>query len=311
MTGLAHAAGVPAPGPRLTDWLASAVLHIAAALALWPLAASVGPASPALQRIELPIRWTADAVVPDERAEPAKAAVVVRPAPSAVPTPQPAEPVRSVETRSPVDARQPADRAPVRRRVVAPSPESATRTVPKKPAETPAIAPPESSIRGEAAPPVAVAQPATTGNDAQLRGVPDTGSVAIREPPVAAQPAPAVAASTVVASAAAAATTRPDTPDPGARRRWRSRLERLMREHKQYPMQARRMRQQGVVTVEARFSADGELLRCDVAGSSGFRSLDEAALTLVRTAAEALRAHHGPGELAELRIPIAYELSGS
>ena len=84
-----------------------------------------------------------------------------------------------------------------------------------------------------------------------------------------------------------------------------------MREHKHYPMQARRMRQQGVVTVEARFSADGELLRCDVASSSGFRSLDEAALKLVRAAAEALRAHHGPGELAELRIPIAYELSGS
>jgi len=306
MTALAHTAGVPAPGPRLTDWLASAVLHVAAALALWPFAAGVGPASPSLQRIELPIRWVADAVVPGERPEPAEAAALAHPAPPAAPTPQPAEPARSVETRSPVDARQTTDRAPVRRRVVAPAPEPATRAVPKKRAEAPVIAPPEASTRAKAASLVAVAQPATTVADAQLRSVPDTDLEAIREPSVAAKPAPAVAAST-----AAAASVRPAAADPGARQRWHTHLERLMREHKHYPMQARRMRQQGVVTVEARFSAEGELLRCDVAGSSGFRSLDEAALKLVRTAAEALRAHHGPGELAELRIPIAYELSGS
>lgn len=84
-----------------------------------------------------------------------------------------------------------------------------------------------------------------------------------------------------------------------------------MREHKRYPLQARRMRQQGVVTVEARFSPDGELLRCDVADSSGYRSLDEAALELVRTAAALLRSQQVPGVLAELRIPIAFELSGS
>lgn len=306
MTALAYTAGVRAPGPKLADWLASAALHVAAALALWQFAASVGPASPALQRVELPIRWAADAVVPDERPEPVVAAAVAPPAPPAVPTPQPAEPTRSAETRPPVDAGQTIDRAPVRRRVVAPAPEPATRTVPKTPAEAPAIVPPETSNRAEAAPLVAVAQRATSGADAQRRGVPDTDPAAIREPSVAAHPAPAVAASTT-----AAAPVRPVATDPGARQRWHTHLERLMREHKHYPMQARRMRQQGVVTVEARFSAEGELLRCDVAGSSGFRSLDQAALKLVRTAAEALRAHHGPGELAELRIPIAYELSGS
>lgn len=84
-----------------------------------------------------------------------------------------------------------------------------------------------------------------------------------------------------------------------------------MREHKRYPRQARRMRQQGVVTVEASFSPDGELLRCDVADSSGYRSLDEAALELVRTAAALLRSQQVPGTLAQLRIPIAFELSGS
>lgn len=302
MTVLAETAGVSAPGPKLGDWLASAALHVAAALALWPLAASVGPALPALQRIELPIRWAAEAVVADERLKPVEAAAV---APTAA-TPRPAEPAPPVEARRPRGAEQPADRAPVRRRAVAPAPESATRAASRKPAEAPVFAPPDTSSRAEAALGSA-ARPSTPSVDVRPPGgVPDTDSTAVGDPSVAAQPAPAVAA-----SAAAAAPTRPIAPDPGARRRWHDHLERLMREHKHYPMQARRMRQQGVVTVEARFSAEGDLLRCDVAGSSGFRSLDEAALKLVRTAAELLRVHHRPGELAELRIPIAYELSGS
>lgn len=303
MTALANIAGVSAPGPSLTDWVVSAALHVAAALALWQLAASVGPALPALQRIELPIRWAAEAIVADERLKPGEAAAVA----PAAPTPQPAEPARPVEARRPREAEQPADRAPVRRRPVAPAPESAMRAASRKPAEAPVIVSPQASTRTEAAASGSVERPATRSVDAQPpRGTPDSESAAIGEPSVVAQPAPAVAASAV-----AAAPMRPIAPDPGARQRWHNHLERLMREHKHYPMQARRMRQQGVVTVEARFSAEGDLLRCDVAGSSGFRSLDEAALKLVRTAAELLRAQHAPGELAELRIPIAYELSGS
>lgn len=295
MTALAHTAGTPAPGPKLADWLVSAALHVAAALVLWQFTASFGPASPTLQRIELPIRWAADAVVADERLKPVEAGTVAPPATPASPTSLSAEPARPSEARPPAEPGQPAERVAVRRRVVAPAPAAAMRAASKTPAEEPAITQPEAPTSVESAPLAALAQPATSSADAQpLRDTPD------------AQPAPAV-----VTSAAAAAPLRPAAADPGARQRWRDDLERLMREHKHYPMQARRMRQQGVVTVEARFSAQGELLRCDVAGSSGFRSLDEAALTLVRTAAEALRVLHGPGELAELQIPINYELSGS
>jgi len=92
--------------------------------------------------------------------------------------------------------------------------------------------------------------------------------------------------------------------------RWRSELEALLLAHKRYPPQARRMGQQGVVTVQAQFAADGELLACAVAASSGFRALDEAALQLVRLAADRLRASSAPGNRAELRIPIFYELNG-
>ncbi|MCD6679199.1 MAG: energy transducer TonB [Burkholderiaceae bacterium] len=79
---------------------------------------------------------------------------------------------------------------------------------------------------------------------------------------------------------------------------------------KSYPRQAQRLGQQGVVTVQAQFAADGELLGCEVAASSGFRALDEAAVELVRIAAAQLRASGAPGSRAQVRIPIAYELNG-
>lgn len=91
---------------------------------------------------------------------------------------------------------------------------------------------------------------------------------------------------------------------------WRADLEALLATNKRYPRQARRMGQQGVVTVRARFAADGELLRCEVAASSGFRALDQAALELVRLAAEQLRVNQAPGRLAEVHVPISYELEG-
>jgi len=116
-------------------------------------------------------------------------------------------------------------------------------------------------------------------------------------------------AARAVASAADAVATR--ATDAGASpSRWRSELEALLLAHKRYPAQARRMGQQGVVTVQAQFAADGELLACAVAASSGFRALDEAALQLVRLAADRLRASSAPGNRAELRIPIFYELNG-
>lgn len=93
--------------------------------------------------------------------------------------------------------------------------------------------------------------------------------------------------------------------------RWHNHLEAMLLRHKAYPMVGRRMRQEGVVTVEAQFSAHGELLRCVVATSSGFKALDEAAVQLVRTAAELAREQHQPGRMADLRIPIVYELKDS
>lgn len=146
-------------------------------------------------------------------------------------------------------------------------------------------------------------------------------------PAMPTSPSAVVAADTVVAAAPVATvpaeTPRATTPAvvappaPSAHQlaaqqaRWHGLLEAALLKHKQYPMVARRMRQEGVVTVEAHFSAQGELLRCSVASGSGFTALDEAALQLVRQAADIVRATHQPGRVAQLRIPIAYELKES
>lgn len=89
---------------------------------------------------------------------------------------------------------------------------------------------------------------------------------------------------------------------------WRGLLNTWLLKHKTYPLSARRMRQEGTVVVQAAFAADGSLLECNVADSSGFAALDAAALQLVRTAAQAALASAPPGDRMTLRIPIVYEL---
>ena len=123
------------------------------------------------------------------------------------------------------------------------------------------------------------------------------------QPPAQAQP---VAKAAPVATAAPTAPTKVDEQP-----RWHSHLEAMLIQHKHYPTVARRMRQEGIVTVEAHFSPQGDVVRCMVAISSGFKALDEAALQLVRQAAEVTRLQNQPGRMAELRIPIVYQLKDS
>lgn len=129
---------------------------------------------------------------------------------------------------------------------------------------------------------------------------------------------PAAPAATVHTEAPRAATPALVTPAPASanqleaqQARWEGLLEAALLQHKQYPLVARRMGQEGQITVEAHFSAQGELLHCFVVSGSGFKALDEAALQLVRQAADLVRATHQPGRVAQLRIPIAYELKES
>lgn len=271
LAGAAAHAGA-VPGFQARDWLISGALHGALALALWQLATANSAAPLAVQRLELPIRWAAEPVA------------AVAPSPPAI--------AHAVPPRSP----EPRVRAAASPRASAPRLEQQVPVAPIAPAVP---APTQASrLAPEPDAPPAGHSPAVV---APVEAAPTQTVVATRPG--------ATAAASGDASAATAA--RPAAADPPTQRQWRGHLEQLLLEHKRYPLQARRMRQQGVVLVEASFSADGDLLRCDVADSSGFRSLDEAALQLVRTAAGLLRSRQAPGRLAELRIPIAYELSGS
>jgi protein TonB len=76
-----------------------------------------------------------------------------------------------------------------------------------------------------------------------------------------------------------------------------------------YPYAARRREQQGTVTVRVLIGADGSVERAEVAESSGFDSLDEAALDTVRSRWRFVPARHG-GLAVEswVLVPIRFAL---
>ncbi|HZW14527.1 MAG TPA: TonB family protein [Noviherbaspirillum sp.] len=191
----------------------------------------------------------------------------------------------------------------------------------------------EASPPSEPAPPVALEQPQQQQKTAVQRlpspDLPAPASVAQPEQPapsatpevptpasVASAPADVAARTEIPPSTVSAETAPPvNVPHPAIKTselpRWQGQLESLLAKYKHYPRASQRMRQEGVVTVEAHFSAAGEVVRCEVVGTSGFKALDEAALQLVRQAADTLRTRQQPGRATELRIPVVYELTES
>ncbi len=296
---IAIALGRPAPAPiAARDWLASVAAHgvLLAALAWW--AASVD--DPPLPAAAVPIRWVeAVAEAPAPSVEAVRAPALPEAAPSKAPSANP--PIADTPPAAAAPVAEPSRSARSTRR--APSPHARSDRSGHEPARPAARAP----VAAAAAPmpataaaippaPVGAADPtgpSTTAGDAPASLVPV-------EPTTHAS---AAAASTTAAIPRASSSTAQPS-------RWRSDFEALLLAQKRYPRQARRLGQQGVVTIHAQFAADGELLGCEVAASSGFRALDDAAVELVRMAAAQLRASSVPGSRAELRIPIAYELNG-
>jgi len=196
----------------------------------------------------------------------------------------PAPPAPAIEQAPSPPPPQP---TPAKVKPLAPTPAATPQTSP------PVVAPPLAPVQQTLAPDTAVAAAPTA------------------PAPVAAPATSVVNASPTTQSVKAAPPGPSTTPKPADTSRWQAQLESMLLSYKQYPMVARRMRQEGIVTVEAHFSPLGELTFCVVAISSGFKSLDEAALALVRKTAEAVRTSHQPGRNAELRIPIAFELKES
>lgn len=92
-----------------------------------------------------------------------------------------------------------------------------------------------------------------------------------------------------------------------AERRWYDSLAAKMAQLKRYPLVARRQGQQGVVVLEARIRAGGEAA-ASIKQSSGYSSLDRAALKLFEEAVLALEGMSVPTGGGLLEIPVAYRL---
>lgn len=91
---------------------------------------------------------------------------------------------------------------------------------------------------------------------------------------------------------------------------WQQAFSRLLVQRKRYPAQVRRLRLQGKVMVDAAFSAQGAITALSISAGSGHDSLDEAALQLVREAADAARQLASPGKSLHRQIPVVYTLAG-
>lgn len=75
--------------------------------------------------------------------------------------------------------------------------------------------------------------------------------------------------------------------DPSAKRDAENYYRTLMswlNKHKQYPVQAKKAKQQGVVVVRFTFGRDGTVVSADIKTSSGYAALDEEALGILRRA---------------------------
>jgi len=108
-----------------------------------------------------------------------------------------------------------------------------------------------------------------------------------------------------------ALTDRTDPPpvpaNKEAQQRWYAALAAKLAQMKRYPLVARRMGQEGVVVLEARFRKNGEAT-ASVKQSSGHSSLDRAAVKLFEDAISALEGAVIPVGGSVLEIPVAYRL---
>lgn len=283
----------------MNAWAASLALHglgVALVATLWLDSSDAAPATPMRWRVAL-------APAPVEPAAQADRASRLEPAPSIqTPTPAPAAP-RNLLQRVAMDTAQPAPE-PTATEPVAPFPD----TPPAAPAQR---------LQASAEPvpaPVAVAPPApVTPPVAEAREISVAPAPMRLTSPAGSAPSVGVSLAT---AEAAPASPRPLAPplmeaaSVAADKRWQSALLESLRALKRYPGIARRLGQEGVVLVEARISREGRIEAASVKRGSGYPILDNDALRLLESAAEAARERIRPEQPTRLEVPIAYRLAG-
>lgn len=191
----------------------------------------------------------------------------------------------------------PARQAPVPARVPMPPPQAALPA--PAPIPAPVSMPPPREAPTTVAATVAVAALVAVPT-AEEGGLPVARGPATAPPDKVVAVGPTAASNVAVESAARQA----------AQRRWYAALVDKLREYRRYPPAARRLGQEGVVTVLIDITADGDLRQAEVRISSGYPLLDKAATHLLHDAAAALRGQLLPPANSRLEIPVAYRLDG-
>lgn len=276
-----YAAALPAPLPA-SGRMALPWAGLGASLAVHGLAAGVLWAT----WQATPWRVQPEPVVLDVRLAP-----MARPSASVVPVKAVHLPFPAVERVPPVRSDPQAEPAPS-----VPTAPRATQSPPPVPIPAPVAPAPAALPAAEAAP------MRQAGAAYETRQAPNPEAPPVSRPTSTGTPhAPAV-------SGPVAPPRSPAEVAAEAQRRWHLVLLERLRAMKRYPMAARRLGQEGVVLIEAHIAEDGRLESARVKAGSGHVLLDNDALRLLETAAEAARGQLRPERPTRLEIPIAYRL---
>ena len=246
------------------------------------------------------------------RPEPAKVEPVQPLTPIASTPPSPSQPERQPEVAKPAP--------PVQAIVAAPTP---VESVAQEPTAVRPLDSPSQPAPTEPAPVFANREPAKhietnpAIHETFAPPPPDSTTVPVSEPPVTATPsqpysaqsAPSEATSTTAAPQIAALAPTPSAVPPRQDYGWLSdTILRRVEELKRYPPEARLDRAEGKVVLKAVIRADGSVDDVEVYQSSGYRSLDQAAVELMKRAAPIqLPRPLGKAKMT-VKIPMSYRL---
>ena len=157
-------------------------------------------------------------------------------------------------------------------------------------------------------PPVATPTPQAA---ATAPSFPDPPSTATSVEPLGAENRPREIIAPVTAPAPQVAAIEPAPPAVPARRDygWLSEtISRRVEELKRYPAEARLARAEGRVVIKAVLRADGSVDDVEIFQSSGYRTLDQAALELIKRAAPFQLPHPLGRSKMTVKIPMSYRL---
>ena len=201
------------------------------------------------------------------------------PAPPAPPPPKPVEPPKPIEKPKPVEKPKPIEK-PVEKPKPKPKPTP-------KPVKTPEPEPEPEQQVAQATPPAQPSPPTPAPSTAQPSGAPSS-NVKSNLPPSGAE---TVGEFNFATSA-------------GDERF--SKIQKAIQKHHKYPKRAQKMRHQGIVEVSFLYKKDGTVRDVKVIKSSGFETLDEAAVELINRAAPDFPTLDRD---YVIKIPVSYKLT--